>query len=228
MNQIALYLLLFVSALLFSNCNQNTNDHPQREFPAEHKEIKDRNTGVPIQQLTNYKGHSHHFYFTNPGWFDIGQKLLFSSDRNNHTNLFSIDLKDYTIQQLTNLEPVPLPREVEFFRACKNPVREEAYFWHDLELISLDLESLHQSTIFKLDSGWNISMSNCSADGKNIYFGTWEDLSHLFEVDLLRGYIGFEDTWKAEPRSKIIRVATDGSENEVIFEEDYWIGHVNT
>ena len=144
MNQIALYLLLFVSALLFSNCNQNTNNHPPREFPAEHKEIKDRNTGVTIQQLTNYKGHSHHFYFTNPGWFDGGQKLLFSSDRNNRTNLFSVDLRDYSIKQLTDLEPVPLPREVEFFRACKNPVKDEAYFWHDLELIALDLESQQQ------------------------------------------------------------------------------------
>lgn len=219
----------FLVAVLFCSCyHQNIKDHPVAEFPSEQKEIRDRVTGVKIHQLTNYKGHSHHFYFTNPGWYDGGQKLLFSSDRNNRTNLFSVDLRDYSIQQLTDLEPVPLPREVEFFRACKNPVKEEAYFWHDLELIALDLESLEQKTIFRLDSGWNISMSNCSADGKNVYFGTWEDLSHLFEVDLLRGYVGFEETWEAKPHSKIIRVATDGSDHEVIFEEDYWIGHVNT
>jgi len=71
-------------------------------------------------------------------------------------------------------------------------------------------------------------MTNCSADGKYVYFGTWEDLSHLFEVDLLRGYVGFNETWEAMPHSKIIRVATDGSGGEAVFEEKYWIGHVNT
>ena len=221
---IALFGFLFISV----SCHQHTVHQPPTEFPPEQKEITDRVTGVNIRQLTNYKGHSHHFYFTNPGWFEGGQKLLFSSDRNNRTNLFSVDLRDYSINQLTDLEPVPLPREVEFFRACKNPVKEEAYFWHDLELIALDLETQEKKTIYTLDQGWNISMSNCSADGKNVYFGTWEDLSHLFEVDLLRGYVGFEETWAAKPHSKIIRVATDGSDNEIIFEEQYWIGHVNT
>ncbi len=70
MNKIGLCFLLFVFALLCSNCHQKKTDNPDIEFPAEQKEIKDRNTGVTIRQLTNYKGHSHHFYFTNPGWFD--------------------------------------------------------------------------------------------------------------------------------------------------------------
>jgi oligogalacturonide lyase len=144
-------------------------------------------TGASVQQLTNYKGNSHHFYFTNPGWFENDQKLLFSSDRNNRTNLFAIDLNDYSIQQLTDLESLPLPQEVEFFSACKNPVKDEAFFWYGTELISLDLKTLQSSAIFKLDSGWNNSMTSCSADGKYVYFSISEELSHLFEVDVLRG-----------------------------------------
>ena len=100
MKKISLYFLLFFSALLSFCCHQNTN-HQLTEFPSEQKEIRDRVTGISIWQLTNYKGHSHHFYFTNPGWFDEGQQLLFSSDRNNRTNLFSVDLRDHTIKQLT-------------------------------------------------------------------------------------------------------------------------------
>jgi oligogalacturonide lyase len=223
-----LVFLFSIPAILFSCQQDSTVQESKRAFKKELKEIKDRKTGVAVRQLTNYKGHSHHFYFTNPGWYAKDTKLLFSSDRNNRTNLFSIDLQDYSIEQLTDLEAVPLPREVEFFRACKNPAREEAYFWHDLELKAIDLITHKSKTIYTLDSGWNISMSNCSADGKHVYFGTWEDLSHLFEVDLLRGYVGFEETWEAMPHSKIIKVATDGSSNEVIFEENYWIGHVNT
>ena len=199
-----------------------------QSFNPEFKELKDRKTGVAIEQLTDYKGHSHHFYFTNPGWFAKGSKLLFSSDRNNRTNLFSVDLKNHSIEQLTDLKPVPKPREVEFFRACKNPVKEEAYYWHDLELKAINLKTNISRTIYTMDDGWKVSMSNCSADGKNVYFGTWEDLSDQFEVDLLRGYVGFDETWAAKPLSKIIRVAVDGSESEVIFEEKYWIGHVNT
>ena len=219
------FLALFI---IYSCINREGIIQEKKVYEPEMKTIRDRKTDVEIRQLTNYKGHSHHFYFTNPGWYADGTKLLFSSDRNNRTNLFSIDLEDYTIEQLTDLPPIPLPREVEFFRACKNPVRDQAFFWHDLELKSIDLISREVNTIYKLDSGWSISMTNCSADGKYVYFGTWEDLSHLFETDLLRGYVGFEETWEARPHSKIIRVATDGSENTVVFEEKYWIGHVNT
>ena len=71
-------------------------------------------------------------------------------------------------------------------------------------------------------------MTSCSADGQYVIFSISEDLSHLFEVDVLRGYVGFEETWEAKPQSKIIRVASDGSRFEVVFEEKYWIGHVNT
>lgn len=223
-----LFYLFVTSVTIFCSCITDNQSRSGDIWPSEWKEIKDRNTGVIINQLTDYKGHSHHFYFTNPGWYKNGDKLLFSSDRNNRTNLFSINLSSHEIQQLTDLEPVPLPREVEFLRACRNPVKDEAYFWHDLKLISLDLNTVKTKILFELDSVWSISMTNCAADGKYVYFGIWEDLSDKFEVDLLRRYIGFEETWEAKPISKIIRAATDGSGSEVIFEEKYWIGHINT
>jgi oligogalacturonide lyase len=55
------------------------------QFATEWRTYTDPISGVPVQQLTNYKGHSHHFYFTNPGWYDNDRKLLFASDRNNRT-----------------------------------------------------------------------------------------------------------------------------------------------
>ncbi len=219
--------LAFSVLVLFASCAQRVCEEEGRIYKSELKEINDKRTGVTIRQLTNYKGNSHHFYFTNPGWFDNGRKLLFSSDRNNRTNLFSIDLNDYTIQRLTDLEPVPLPREIEFFSAFKNPVKDEVFFWHDRDLMSLDLNTLQTVAIFELDTGWNNSMTSCSADGKYVYFSISEDLSNRIEVDVLRGYVGFDEIWEAKPQSKIIRVSTDGSHYEVIYEEKYWIGHVN-
>lgn len=106
----------------------------------------DHASRVEVTQLTDHKGHSHHFYFTNSGWYAGGRKLLFASDRHNRTNLFGVDLENGEIEQLTDLAPVPLPREVEFLRACKNPVREEVYFWHDLTLLALDIASRRTRT----------------------------------------------------------------------------------
>jgi oligogalacturonide lyase len=188
----------------------------------------DRTSGVVVTQLTNYRGHSHHFYFTNPGWYAGGRKLLFASDRCNRTNLFGLDLESGEIEQLTDLAPVPLPRELEFVRACKNPLREEAYFWHDLDLMAVDLNTKISRLMTQIDPRWCVSQTNCSADGRFIYFGVWEDLSNRFEVDLLRGYIGFAETWAAKPLSQVLRVPVGGGPAEVVFEERYWIGHVNT
>jgi oligogalacturonide lyase len=189
---------------------------------------RDRASGVEVTQLTNYRGHSHHFYFTNPGWYAGGRKLLFGSDRCNRPNLFGVDLESGEIEQLTDLDPVPLPRELEFVRACKNPLREEAYFWHDLDLLAVNLNTKATRVLAQIDPRWCISQTNCSADGRYVYFGTWEDLSERFEVDLLRGYVGFSETWEAKPLSQVVRVAVDGGAAEIVFEERYWIGHVNT
>lgn len=194
----------------------------------EKKMYKDAFSGVPVTQLTDYKGHSHHFYFTNPGWYDNGRKLLFGSDRNNRTNLFGVEIATGEIEQLTDLEPVPLPRELCFLGACMNPVRDEVYFWHDLKMMALDLSSRKIRLLFEIESKWVVNMTNCSADGRYVYFGCFEDLSARIHTDMSRGYIGFAETWAAKPLSRIVRVPTDGSEGQVVREEQYFLGHVNT
>ncbi len=78
-------------------------------YPAEWHTFADARTGVEIRQLTRHKGHSHHLYFTNPGWYDGGRKLLFGSDRGNRTNLYGVDLASGAITQLTDLDQPPPP-----------------------------------------------------------------------------------------------------------------------
>ena len=99
-----------------------------RIWPAEISESTDSLSGVAVRRLTAYRDHSHHFYFTNPGWYDGGKRLLISSDRENRTNLFGLELATGELTQLTDLEPLPLPREVEFLRACASNTRDEAYY----------------------------------------------------------------------------------------------------
>ena len=92
-------------------------------FPAEWRSFTDDQTGVAVRQLTSYKGHSHHLYFTNPGWYDGGRKLVFGSDRGNRTNLFGLDLASGAITQLTDLDQPPPPAETSFLFASVNPRR---------------------------------------------------------------------------------------------------------
>ncbi len=197
-------------------------------WPSETYEFTDPVTGVRLRQLTHYKGHSHHFYFTNPGWYRGGSALLIGSDRENRTNLFGVDLNSGEITQLTDLEPLPLPREVEFLRACLNNVKDEVYFFHGYKLLALDLDTLEQRVIHEMPRGFDVSMINCSMDGQHVYTSISEDMSHRFRVDLLRGYVGFHETWEAMPLSRIEKIAVDGSGSQTVWEEKYWVGHVNT
>jgi oligogalacturonide lyase len=76
---------------------------PYEVYPAERKSFQDRKSGVTVWQLTNYKGHSEHPYFTDDGWFDHDRKMLFVSDRDNVRNLFYIDIESGEIFRITDM-----------------------------------------------------------------------------------------------------------------------------
>jgi oligogalacturonide lyase len=197
-------------------------------FPAEWRTFTDDETGVTVRQLTSYKGHSHHLYFTNSGWYDGGRKLLFGSDRGNRTNLFGVDLASGAITQLTDLDQPPPPAETSFLFASVNPRRDEVYFWHGRRLVALDLASLAERTLYEAPAGFLTNMTNVTADGKYLCTGLYADLSGEFRLDLLHGYVGFREYWAARPLSRVLRIDTESGAAEVVFEERYWIGHVNT
>ncbi|MFW6288720.1 MAG: TolB family protein [Spirochaetota bacterium] len=55
-----------------------------------------------VARLTDYLGHSNHFYFTDPCWLNDNRSLLFTSDRNNLSNIYRYDLDGSVITQLTD------------------------------------------------------------------------------------------------------------------------------
>jgi len=194
-----------------------------RKWPHEWSEYEDPRSGARVRRLTDYKGHSHHLYFTNPGWWDGGRRLLFGSDRENRSNLFSIELESGEITQLTDLE-----KDTGFLATSVNPTRPEAYFWYDRAVVALELESLELRTLWRLPDGFRSSMINCTADGRHVCAGIVEDVSDRVRTPLKYIYAGFADTWAAHPLSRIMLVPTDGGPAEVVWEEKTWIGHVNT
>ncbi|HUU42979.1 MAG TPA: oligogalacturonate lyase family protein, partial [Planctomycetota bacterium] len=150
-------------------------------WPTEWRDYDDPVSGAHVRQLTSYKGNSHHPYFTNPGWYDRGRKMLFGSDRDNRTNLFGIDLETGEIEQITDLDPLP---DLGFLCTCVNPKRDEAYFRYDRSLVAVDLKTRELRPLWKRPEGFRWSMVNCTADGKYVCVGVYEDLSDRFRIDL--------------------------------------------
>ncbi len=198
-----------------------------RVWPAEDSTFQDPKSGAVVRRLTNYRGHSHHLYFTNPGWYDGGRRLLFSSDRENRTNLFSVDLRDGSILQLTDFEPPP-GRDLVFLAACVNPARDEAYFWYGQELRALDLHSLAWRTLWAAPAGYRPSMINVTADGARVCGSVVEDVSDRIRCDYLRGYVGFRETFEAKPHSRLFSLELATGRCEIVHEARHWFGHCNT
>lgn len=197
-------------------------------FPSETTIFRDPETGRRIRQLTAYRGHSHHLYFTNPGWWDHNRRLLFGSDRMGRTNLYSVELESGEIRQHTN-DDMPLPpRETNFLFAAVNSHRDECYFWRGEKLQAVDLRTNQERALWRSPRGYLPNILNVSADGRYIYSVIYQDLSEKFPVDLLNGYVGFREYYEAHPHSQIIRVDVDSGRMDVVWEEHNWIGHVNT
>ena len=107
------------------------------QFPSEKRTYTDRVSGATVHQLTQHMAHSYHLYFTNSGWWGGGRHLLFGSDRGNRSNVYSMDVQTTAITQLT--DNAPSDRPVNYQGVAINPVRDEAYWWHEGSLYALDL-----------------------------------------------------------------------------------------
>lgn len=134
-----------------------------KTFASEKRTFKDRITGANITQLTGYLGHSFHTYFTNNGWYDGNRRLLFTSDRDNATNLFSIQVESGEISQLTDFEPGSRPT-VRFTNDV-NPKRPEVYYAIGREMRAVNLKTHEDRLLFKVPDGFNAKGGNVGADG---------------------------------------------------------------
>ncbi len=193
-------------------------------WPAEWRKYRDPVSDVEITQLTGYKGHTNHLYFTNPGWYDSYHKMLLVSDRQDATNLFSIDLRDGAITQLTDLDE----SQGTLSSICVSPAKDRACFYQGPRLMALDLGTLELRHIYTRPDGYTAGSLNMTADGKHVCTAHGQDLSDRIRMDLGHGYIGFREYWEAHPHCMIVKVALDGSGSQVAYEEDYWLGHINT
>ena len=186
---------------------------------------KDPVTGATIRQLTDYLAHSNHAYFTYSAWYDDGRKLVILSDRGNHTNLFGVDLETGEIVQLTDWDPAKVEHHRHAF--VTNPVRDEVVYVYDGRIEALDLATLASRVLMLKPRGTTTNMPHVTADGKFVVTGFNEDLSDRIRMDIVNGYVGFEEYCAAKPRSTIWKIPLAGGEPEMVHEERSWLNHFN-
>lgn len=192
-----------------------------RRWPSERKTAVDRLTGLEVTQLTDYKAHSHHLYFTESGWYDQEQRLLFVSDRGNSTNLYSMDAESGEITQLTDYE------KNDALDACLLPDGSAAFVKLGSRLIRLDLSTLEERVLYEAPAGYHLGNASATADSRHVLTCVQEDLSHRIRLDLGNGYVGHRELMEAAPHSMIVRISADGGEAEKVYEANKFITHIN-
>ncbi|CAG7654980.1 oligogalacturonate lyase family protein [Paenibacillus allorhizosphaerae] len=190
-------------------------------WPSERKAYTDRFTGIEVTQLTDYKAHSHHLYFTESGWYDGGQRLLLISDRENSTNLYSMHLESGEMTQLTDY---PGNDQLD---ACLLPDGSAAFVKKDRCLIRLNLSTLEETLLYEAPEGYRLGNASATADGKFVLTCVQEDLSSRIRLDLGNGYVGHRELMEAAPHSMIVRINAGQGGAEIVYEAKRFITHIN-
>jgi len=182
----------------------------------------DAYSGREVIQLTNYLGHSNHFYFTDPFWFNDNKSFFFMSDRENKSNLFRYDLDDGKITQLTDFQ------SVGHSRGCWSETNQRLYYWRDKKIIALDPETLDEKVIYEAPPNMlPEARANPSADGKYVLSRLQMDIPQN-KPSISFAYSRFHEMFHAKPLTQIIRVEIETGKMEVLLEDKRYMTHINT
>ena len=184
-------------------------------------EYTDRHTGAKVVRLTSNFSNSNHLYFTNNSFYDRGNRIVFSSERNNSQNLYSLDLENGEIEQLTNFGGCDYPGRNSFLLSFVDYSTAKCAFYHNDILKCLDIKTGEITELCHIPEGYGRHIISIGADGKHVYTSFHQDVSSIRRGNTL------QDTFDAHPHSMVMQISIDGSKSKVIFEEDNFIAHVN-
>lgn len=190
----------------------------------------DRASGRAVRQLTTYRGHSSHPYFTDPCWFRSGRSFVFTSDRDGASNVYRYDIDSDRIFRLTDLMGVHRENE-RVFDYRPQPVFSEAndrcYYWWRNTLYELDVDTGDQRVVYTAPKEVLLGIhAATSADGKYVCTamrGRVEGEERTLEYP----YHKFPELMQAQPRTEIIRIDVEAGTCETVHEEERFITHVN-
>ncbi|MCZ6635488.1 MAG: oligogalacturonate lyase family protein [bacterium] len=175
-----------------------------------------------ILRLTDYLGHSNHFYFTDPCWFNHNRSFVFTSQRENAGNLFRYDLDDGNITQMTDLQTRSRPG------GCASQANNAIYFWHGHQLIELEIDTLNERVIYEQKGNMAPrGRANPTADGKYLCTHLQEDIPEE-GPSISFAYSRFVEFFEKKPFSQIVRIEVATGKIDVIHEDNRYLGHINT
>jgi oligogalacturonide lyase len=182
---------------------------------------QDPHSGREIVQLTDYLGHSNHLYFTDPCWID-DKSFIFTSDRENTSNLFRYDLDEHAITQLTDLQTSKRPG------GCFSQANMAHYFADDPLLFELDLRTLELRSLYEAPEGFALGGRFApTADGKYVCGLLVERAAFAGEPTVRYSYSRFVEFFEKQPLTRLVRVEVISGNAEILHEERRYLSHVN-
>ena len=186
-------------------------------------EYEDPCSGRKVVRLTDYLGHSNHFYFTDPCWFNNDQSFVFTSQRENQGNMFRYDLATHKITQMTDLKSKGRPG------GCVSVTNQAAYYFVGRTLIELKLDSLEERVVSEVDLPYAPGgRANPTADGKHVCSIVAEPAQATGKKTISYSYSSFVDNFDRKPRSLIFKVNIENGDCDIVHEDNRNMGHINT
>jgi oligogalacturonide lyase len=183
----------------------------------------DPKSGREVVRLTDYLGHSHHLYFTDPCWIEDNRVFIFASDRENCGNLFSYNLRNGEIRQLTDFSTMSRPQGV----FCQATMKH--YFWHGTTLYELDVESLAWQPLYQPPAGFRpMGSLGPTADGRFVCALLVSSEAFSSAPRITYAYSRFNELFELKPLSRIVRINTADGQSQVLHEDRCYLGHINT
>ncbi|MBN1992861.1 MAG: oligogalacturonide lyase, partial [Anaerolineae bacterium] len=175
-----------------------------------------------VTQLTNYLGHSHHFYFTDECWLKGGRSFIFKSDRENANNFFRYDLDTAIITQLTELQDV---RPSSGYYSLAN---HALYYWAGQTLYELNMDTLAERAVYETTSPEvRPGRPASTADGQYIC-STLVEYPPEDKPRISFSYSRFREFFKNPPFTQIARIEVSTGHADIILEDRRYMTHVNT
>lgn len=195
-----------------------------REYHDQPLRYVDGVSGREVTQITGYLGHSNHLYFTDPCWVDGGRAMVFTSDRENQSNLFRYDFASGAITQLTDLRGPGRPA------GCYSEASGRHYYWWGQTLYELDVHTFEERAVTEVEPPFTPrGQGNAlpTADGRFICSLAME-FPPLEQPSIAFAYSRFREFFEKRPLTRILRVEVATGAQEVIHEDRRYMGHVNT
>jgi oligogalacturonide lyase len=186
-------------------------------------DYEDPCSGRKVVRLTDYLGHSNHFYFTDPCWFNNDRSFVFTSQRENAGNLFRYDLDGHTITQMTDLRSRDRPG------GCVSEANQAVYYFVGRRLVELKLDSLEERVVSEVDASYPPGgRASPTADGEYVCSIVSEPAGSTGKRAIPYSYSAFVENFERKPHSQIFKVNIETGDCDVVHEDQRCMGHINT